>query len=119
MKNLYKYSKIYSGSDPLIVETEVFRVEVLATQEDDETTQEVEKTTQETEKLSTKERVLEELEKNGTLTRDELASILGVSANAIKQHLANLTKEGRLTRVGSTKAGHWKVLRSQKPITKK
>jgi ATP-dependent DNA helicase RecG len=70
------------------------------------TTQE---TTQETKNLSTKERVLVELQKNSSLTRAELAKITGVSAEAIKQHIANLKTEGRLKRAGSTKSGYWEV----------
>ena len=74
-----------------------------------ETTQ---KTTQETEKpLSTKEKILELVEKNNRMTRIELAKLTGVSENAIKQHLANLKKEGRLERMGSTKSGYWMVKR--------
>ena len=108
VKNLYKYSKVYGGSDPLIVEGEVFKIEIQTTQV---TTQE---TTQEIKKLSTKERVLEELEKNSSLTRDDLSQLVGVSAEAIKQHLSNLKKEGKLERVGSTKSGYWKVLIDEK-----
>ena len=65
-------------------------------------------------KLSKKERVLEELEKNSSLTRDDLSQLVGVSAEAIKQHLSNLKKEGKLERVGSTKSGYWKVLKDAK-----
>lgn len=104
VKNLYRYSKVYGGSDPLIVEGEVFKIEIQTTQE----------TTQEIKKLSTKERVLEELEKNSSLTRDDLSQLVGVSAEAIKQHLSNLKKEGKLERVGSTKSGYWKVLKDAK-----
>ena len=68
------------------------------------------KTTQETkEKLSTKEKVFNIIAENKNITRLELASIIGVSEKAIKQHLANLKKEGVLKRVGSTKSGYWKV----------
>jgi ATP-dependent DNA helicase RecG len=71
-----------------------------------ETTQE---TNQEIANLSTKEKILSELKKNATLTREELSLIIGVSAEAIKQHLANLKKERKLERIGSTKSGYWKV----------
>jgi len=50
------------------------------------------------------------LQKNSKLTRDELADMIGVSPNAIKQHLAKLQKEKKLKRVGGRKAGYWKVL---------
>ena len=67
------------------------------------------KTTQEIKKLSTKEQILEALKKHNSLTREELASIVGVSSEAVKQHISNLKKEERLERVGSTKSGYWRV----------
>ena len=68
------------------------------------------KTTQETKKLSTKEKIVEELQKDNSLTREELAKLLNVSANAIKQHLQKLKIENKIKRVGSTKARYWEVL---------
>jgi ATP-dependent DNA helicase RecG len=43
------------------------------------------------------------------MTREDLADAIGVSANAIKQHLSNLQIEGRLERVGGRKEGYWEV----------
>ena len=68
------------------------------------------KTTQETKKLSTKEQIIIELKKDATLTREDLSSLIGVSSNAIKQHLSKLKYENKIKRIGSTKAGYWEVL---------
>ena len=67
-------------------------------------------TTQETKKLTTKEKIILELKRDNSLTREEMAKILKVSANAIKQHLSKLKTENKIKRVGSTKAGYWEVL---------
>jgi len=72
------------------------------------------KTTQETtqevvHKLSTKDKIIKAIENNNKITRDELAIIVGVSANAVKQHLANLKKDAILKRIGSTKSGYWEI----------
>jgi len=75
--------------------------------EESNTTQE---TTQETKALTTREQILKHILNNKNITRDELATIIGVSANAIKQHLANLKKDTILQRIGSTKSGYWKIL---------
>jgi len=72
-------------------------------------TKRLNETTQELKKISTKEKIIQELNKEKRLSRDELATLVGVSANAVKQHLANLKKENRIIRVGSTKAGYWEV----------
>jgi len=45
-----------------------------------------------------------------TITRDELSVVVGVSSNAVKQHLVNLKRDGVIKRVGSTKSGYWEVL---------
>ncbi len=72
-----------------------------------ETTQE---TTQETIKLTTKEKILNYIKTNKNITREELATLIGVSSNAIKQHLSNLKKDGVIQRIGSTKAGYWEIM---------
>lgn len=65
------------------------------------------KTTQETiKKLSTKQLVIDLIQEDKNITREALSFKIGVSENAIKQHLSNLKKEGVLKRVGSTKAGY-------------
>lgn len=76
------------------------------------TTQE---TTQETvqeivKKISTRENILKAMKENRNITRDELSVVVNVSSSAVKQHLANLKKDGIIKRVGSTKSGYWEVL---------
>jgi ATP-dependent DNA helicase RecG len=44
------------------------------------------------------------------LTRDVLANEIGVSSNAIKQHLSKLQSDNLLKRVGGRKDGYWEVL---------
>ena len=61
-------------------------------------------------KISTKDKILLELKKDSSLTREELAKLVGVSSNAVKQHLSKLKEEGKIKRVGSTKSGYWEVL---------
>jgi ATP-dependent DNA helicase RecG len=58
---------------------------------------------------TTKEKIIDYLREDSKLTREELAKTIGVSANAIKQHLANLQKENRLKRVGGRKSGYWEI----------
>lgn len=68
------------------------------------------KATQEIKKLSISEKIIVELKQGGSLTRENLAHIVGVSANAVKQHLSKLKTENKIKRVGSTKSGYWEVL---------
>lgn len=78
VKNLYKYSKIYGGSDPLIEEGEVFKIEV--------------QTAQETAQENTKSKILELLKENSKYTKEDLMRILNRADGTIKQHLSNLKK---------------------------
>lgn len=58
---------------------------------------------------SAKEQMLELLASNGQMMRDELAKEAGVSADTVKQHLANLQKAKRLQRIGGRTYGIWQV----------
>ena len=91
-----KYDNMLSG----------FRVTTYLMGGTQETTQE---TTQEA-TPRTKELVLELLDNNPNFTRRDLSHNLNVSETAIKQHIAKLKAEGRLKRIGSTKAGYWQVI---------
>ena len=66
-------------------------------------------TTQETTQETTKESIIRLLKENPKYTKQDLMGILNRSDATIKEHLANLKKEGKLKRVGSTKAGYWSV----------
>lgn len=57
----------------------------------------------------TRERLLEIIGENSRVTREELAQQLGVSINAVKQHILKMKKEGVLKRIGDNRAGMWKL----------
>jgi len=44
------------------------------------------------------------------ITRRELAFLLSISEDAVKQHIANLIEKQLICRVGPDKGGHWEVL---------
>ncbi|WP_395947037.1 RNA-binding domain-containing protein [Caedibacter taeniospiralis] len=67
------------------------------------------KLTQETAQENTKEMVLELLRQNPKYTKSDLMRVLAKADGTIKEHIANLKKEGRLKRVGGTKSGYWEV----------
>ena len=71
-----------------------------------ETTQENLGATQET----TQEKILALLREDPGLTRRDLATRIGITADGIKYHLDKLKRAGRIRRVGATKKGRWEVL---------
>jgi len=98
IKRIVEAFRLYNMSEPLFEEIQNgFRVTIFKT---------TQKTTQ---KISTRERIYKELELNPKITREELADMLGKSANTIKEHLSRLKSEGRVERIGSDRDGHWKV----------
>jgi len=57
----------------------------------------------------TPERILQMMKQNEKVTASEVANALGLSRRAIEQQVQKLKKEKRIRRLGSTKAGKWKV----------
>lgn len=67
-------------------------------------------TTQETTRKTTQEIILEAIARNPSITRAELAEVVGISPDGVKYHLQKLTKSGRLKRVGgAARRGVWVI----------
>ena len=66
-------------------------------------------TTQKTAQITT-QKILDMIAANPSISRKELATQVGITADGIKYHLANLQKNGRLKRIGPDKGGHWKIV---------
>ncbi len=56
------------------------------------------------------QKILSLLINNPQITIRELSQLLTISGTAIKKHLFNLKKDGKLRRVGPKKGGHWEVV---------
>lgn len=61
-------------------------------------------------KIDTDKLVLNLLKENPTKTREELANDIGKNIRTIQRALAKLSKEGKIKRIGSARAGYWEVL---------
>lgn len=59
---------------------------------------------------STDEYVLKMLNANGRATAVKIATLLGVSESTVRRSFRHLREHGLIERVGSDKAGYWKVL---------
>ncbi|MFH1970567.1 MAG: helix-turn-helix domain-containing protein [Verrucomicrobiota bacterium] len=57
------------------------------------------------------QKILDAIGRYVAITIDELSSQLAISPRAVKNHLHNLKKAGRLKRIGPDKGGHWEVVR--------
>ena len=59
----------------------------------------------------TTQKMLALLEISASLSRQEMAKELGISADGVKYHLNRLKASGRIRRVGADRGGHWEVLK--------
>jgi ATP-dependent DNA helicase RecG len=69
----------------------------------------IQETIQRTTQENTKDKILKLLKENPKYTKQDLMGLLNKGDSTIKEHLANLKKEGKLKREGSTKSGKWIV----------
>jgi len=67
--------------------------------------------TQETTQETTQERILTLLKSQPSITRKALAEKIGMSSDGVKYHLEKMRAAGVIQHVGSTKAGHWEILK--------
>ena len=67
-----------------------------------------EETRKETRK-ETREEILRQISVNPKITAKELASKIGLTSKGVEWHITKLKKSGKITRLGSTKAGIWKI----------
>lgn len=59
---------------------------------------------------STRDKILEQINNNPKITRNELASILGITSDGVKYHLQKMTADGVIIRHGSARAGYWEIV---------
>lgn len=104
VRNTYKYTELYTpGAKPTFTEGDVFEIIIPLSEKASEET---------SEKLSgkTSEKIIALLKEDNKRTAKELSEIIGISDRAVEKQIAKLQQQGKLTRVGSDKAGHWKVM---------
>ena len=59
---------------------------------------------------SRRQKIISEMRDTPNITTAELHNILGVSETAVENNISFLRENGYIERVGSKKAGYWKVL---------
>lgn len=133
VRNLFKYSKYYSGKEPEFMEGDVFRIMVPL---DDEYSydynlldsnvhnitfvserKQIYRASEKNigEKLNhTQREILNLLLENCKLTADEMASSIGISRRNIEANIRKLKDYGILYRHGSPKKGYWEVVDKSK-----
>lgn len=137
VRNIFKYSKYYSGEEPEFVEGDVFRI-IVPLNEDysydnpqNDSIDELERKNEEkSEKIRRKfgeksekdqieikngritdiqKQILEILSEDNQCSARKIAEQIGVSSRSIESNIKKLKGYGMLTRHGSARSGYWKV----------
>ena len=61
--------------------------------------------------ITTKEKLLELIETNPSITREALSQKLDISINTVKEHILKLKRSNKLERIGDNRNGYWKVIK--------
>jgi ATP-dependent DNA helicase RecG len=140
VRNLYKYTKMYSGREPELIEGDVFKTIVPLVDINNEAFDIANGTINDTfgtvngidgtingtingiggtingtggsggTGSSFSKDIVTLIKDNNRLTIDEIAQVFLVSRRTVSRELAALKEQGLLFRVGSNKSGHWEVI---------
>ncbi|MCM1179561.1 MAG: winged helix-turn-helix transcriptional regulator, partial [Clostridium sp.] len=127
VRNLYKYTKIYSNAEPDIEEGDIFRILIpidnskvggkISTDIEHNGANEPEsefKIDSEwaIEKLTdvTERKILELIKTNPEYKTTELAEIIGINRKTVSLRIKKLKERGIIERMGSDRKGYWKIL---------
>ena len=115
VRNIEKYTKIYTGSKPIFKEDDIFTTTIplkpvvnINVPIDDPINDPI------NDPISLSEldkKILKYIKANQSITRKELVKKVKVSDATIKRRIDILKKNEVIKRVGSNKTGHWKIIK--------
>ena len=119
VRNLFKYSKFYSGKEPEFAEGDVFRIVVPLDEEysydfgqDSGRINQSNQSDQSNQSLLTEDeqRLLDMIKEYPDMTNALLAQTLGWSVSRVKYYVQKLKKSGKIKRKGTSRNGSWEIL---------
>ena len=116
VRNLFKYSKFYSGNDPEFIEGDIFKIIVPLDEgnREEQTTQSVTQTTQSKENDPEKN-IMELIEQNPFLSQKQMAEKLNLNKNTLKYYIKKMKEKGVIERVGTNRKGKW-IVKSKREV---
>lgn len=116
-RNLFKYSKLYSGQNPIMKEDDIFKITVpldenysfdaaIKTSNGQTNTEQKEIYLSENQ-----QKILQEMKNKPSITAVELSAIIGISSRKIENNIKFLRENNFVIRDGVKKKGYWKVLK--------
>lgn len=114
VRNLFKYSKFYSGKNPEFIEGDIFRIIVPLKEEQEEiTTQSTQSATQSTQSathlngMDSIQEIMKLIGQAPFLSQKQMAEKLHLNQNTLKYYIKKMREKGMIERVGSSRKGKW------------
>lgn len=125
VRNLYKYSKYYSGEEPTFTEGDVFRIIVPLNDaysfdfgqngQSNHSNQTDQSDQSNQSGMSGEEKVLLDfICQNPDMTNALIAEHLGWSLSKVKYYIQKLKQANKIKRIGTSRKGHWEILWKEK-----
>lgn len=122
VRNMYKYTKIYSGGLPELKEDDIFRAYIPLTEnakehaieyQSDRVNDHVNDRVNDRVSgyIADKElKIIRLIEENARITHNEMANKIGVSEKTVRRSTQKLKEKGIIRRVGADKNGFWEII---------
>ena len=109
VRNLFKYSRFYSGGEPEFMEGDIFRIIVPLDENltSDDIVQSPTQSPTQSKTGTTEQAILQLIGRHPELSQKEMAEQLELNLNTVKYHIRKLQKNGRIKRQGTKKKGGW------------
>ena len=111
IRNLYKYTKLYSGGEPELIEGDIFKTIiplVSVRKKQANKTSEINKRIKQANKTSEKKAVIVGyIEEHGKVKVSELTELFNLSEGRVRAILSEMVKDGVVRKVGKTKSVHY------------
>ena len=120
VRNLYKFTKIYSGTEPILEEGDVFKTTVLLENGgigiNEESSQKIDPSDVGVNVGANvgvnEERIFTLIKANANLTAQEASEKLDISKRQAERLFAKLKEKNIIRRVGADKGGHWEIIQT-------
>ena len=105
IRNLYTYTKLYSGGEPELIEGDIFKTIIPLVSASGKQAENKRKQVSNT--SDKKMFIVSYIKENGKVSVADLVEIIRLSEGRVRAILLEMSKEGIITKVGKTKYAHY------------